>query len=127
MKVNADGWTIDLLGLDVAATSGLTLNTVSGNLVIDQPIPIPYFKETVSGTLDSVNTGSTTSKINYSFTYDSDYRDGEDSLPTKFFELNLGGGLSYDSATNTLNSNFSSGGSVTDNFLTYALILKIAL
>ena len=119
-EANADGWTIDLLGLDVAATSGLTLNTVSGNLVIDQPIPIPYFKETVSGILDSVNTESTTSKINYSFTYDSDYRDGDDSLPTKFFELNLGSGLSYDSATNTLNSNFSSGGSVTDNFLTYA-------
>jgi len=121
LLAGTSGFEIVSKGIAVTSTSGLTLSeSTEDDIIIDQPIPIPYFKETVSGTFDSVNTGSTTSKINYSFTYDSDYRDGDDSASTKFFELNLGSGLSYDSATNTLNSNFSSGGSTTDNYLTYA-------
>ena len=113
------GFEIVSKGIAVNADCGLTLDESTDNdIIIDQAIPIPYF-DTGGGTaFMTTNLSSTSSKIVQEVYYKADARTGEaGAVATKYFELKLSGGLTYDINTNTLGTNISGGGGDTDYHL----------
>ena len=122
--MNANLWDSDQKGLLGNTTQGLTLTNSTTDITINQTISIPAIgtsPNTFSSGTPSIGTGSK-GTLNFNIDFASDVRNGQSLVQTTFFSINIGDGLLYDSANNTLYSNASSGagsaGDVNDYRLT---------
>lgn len=110
------GFTIEYKGLAVDATTGLILtNSTANDIIIEQNIPIPYFKAGAAGYFDfsttysggsNTYTGGAVKNVKFSLAYDDDVRDADYGSTTAIglFNLTIGDGLAWDNSAKVLYS-----------------------